>query len=91
MSISANDKRLNLISRGNLATIALEKFALEVELQKEALLNQAKGEFRAGRITHDAMVGLLAGHIALDNVMSALKSQVLSGNTAIKKETPNDD
>lgn len=84
--MSQIDKKLALLSHGNLATIALDKFASEVEAQKENLLSSAKAGFRAGTLSHDSMVGLLASLVALDNVVSSLQRQVRTANSVRAKE-----
>lgn len=83
--IDTLDKRLNLITSGNFANVAYEKFSSVVMLHQENLLAAAKAEFRAGNLSDDKKVALFGGLCALDDLISILEQQIKAGRNAEKK------
>lgn len=79
------------INTGNMATIAYNKFEGVVLSQQYYLLSQAKANFRAGQLSHDQHVALLAGLNALDDILTVLKQQIIAGSKVQKENTKNDD
>lgn len=83
------DRKLHLLSRGNMARIALDVFSTEIKEQHESLLTQAKSLFRGNQYSHDQLVGLMGGLCALDDVLAKMNQHIATAGR-IEKETKND-
>jgi hypothetical protein len=81
----SQERKLHLLSRGNLARIALDVFSTEIKEHHDALLSQAKCLHRGGQYTHDQLISLMGGLCALDDVFEKMNQYILAANR-IEKE-----
>lgn len=81
-----SEQSLAKIQRGTISEVILDRLKPEIDSQALIVISDLKQSFRAGTLTHEMSIALIAKLVAFEDLEMGLKQKIKIGNKIREEE-----